>query len=103
MKSFVSLHITSFKISEANAIFKQTLKYEKISLTYEIKDMSDAHNWQWATNCTAYLPQFHLISWCGNFLERHSFRMVSGESPENRQKDIENGVLRPISNGIFFC
>ena len=26
------------------------------------------------------MPQFHLISWCGNFVERHSFRIVSGDS-----------------------
>ena len=23
--------------------------------------------------------QFHLISWCPNFVERHSFRIVSGD------------------------
>ena len=28
------------------------------------------------------IPQFHLISWCGNFAETHSFRIVSGESPK---------------------
>ena len=29
---------------------------------------------------------FHLISWCGNFLERHSFRIVSGDSPKTMRK-----------------
>ena len=28
------------------------------------------------------IPQFHLISWCSNFVERHSFRIVSGKLPE---------------------
>ena len=28
----------------------------------------------------------HLISWCGNFVERRSFRIVSGESPETMLK-----------------
>ena len=32
------------------------------------------------------IPQFHLISTCGNFVERHSFRIVSGESPETLRK-----------------
>ena len=32
------------------------------------------------------IPQFHLISWCGNFVERHSFRIVSGETPETMRK-----------------
>ena len=32
---------------------------------------------------TAKNTEFHLISWCENFVERHSFRIVSGESPEN--------------------
>ena len=25
------------------------------------------------------IPKFHLISWCGNFVERYSFRVVSGD------------------------
>ena len=28
------------------------------------------------------IPKFHLMSWCGNFAERHSFRRVLGESTE---------------------
>ena len=32
------------------------------------------------------IPQFHQISWCGNFVERHSFRIVSGESPATMLK-----------------
>ena len=32
------------------------------------------------------IPWFHLISWCGNFVERHSFRIVSGESPKTMRK-----------------
>ena len=32
------------------------------------------------------LPWFHLISWCGNFVERHSFYIVLGESPETMRK-----------------
>ena len=30
--------------------------------------------------------QFRLISWCWNFMERHSFRIASGESPETMRK-----------------
>ena len=29
---------------------------------------------------------FHLISWCGNFVERSSFRIISGDSPEIMRK-----------------
>ena len=32
------------------------------------------------------IPSFHLISWCGNFVERHSFLIVSGDSPETMWK-----------------
>ena len=32
------------------------------------------------------IPQFHLISWCGNFVESHIFRIVSGESPKPMRK-----------------
>ena len=34
------------------------------------------------TLCLSKISTFHLISWCGNFMERHIFRRVSGESPE---------------------
>ena len=32
------------------------------------------------------IPKFHLISWCGNFVEKHRFGIVSGESPETMRK-----------------
>ena len=32
------------------------------------------------------IPSFHLISSCGNFVERESFRIISGESPKTMQK-----------------
>ena len=32
------------------------------------------------------IPYFHLISCCGNFVENCSFRIVSGESPENMRE-----------------
>ena len=28
------------------------------------------------------IPSFHLISWCGNFFERQSFRIVFGDRPK---------------------
>ena len=39
---------------------------------------------------------FHLISWCGNFVERHSFRRVSGESPERHWHFATPDVLRSL-------
>ena len=32
------------------------------------------------------IPKFHLISWCENFVERHSFHWTSSESPEALRK-----------------
>ena len=32
------------------------------------------------------IPYFHLISWSKNFVEKHSFRIVSGKSPETMRK-----------------
>ena len=32
------------------------------------------------------IPWFHLISWCGNFAARHSFRIVSEDLPETMRK-----------------
>ena len=34
----------------------------------------------------ASLPKFQLISWCGNFAKRRSFRRVSGGSPKTLLK-----------------
>ena len=42
---------------------------------------------------TAQKQKFHLISWCINFLERHSFRRVSGYLPE---------ILRKLCLSIIF-
>ena len=35
---------------------------------------------------TAENTVFHLISWFGNFAERHSFRIVLGDLPETMRK-----------------
>ena len=32
------------------------------------------------------ISEFHLTFWCGNFVERHSFRIVSDETPETMRK-----------------
>ena len=34
----------------------------------------------WLLMCR--IPKFHQISWCENFVERHSFHRVSGKSPK---------------------
>ena len=41
------------------------------------------------------IPQFHLISWCGYFAERHSFHIVSGELRKSR-KSGEITVFFPL-------
>ena len=38
-----------------------------------------------AQHCEKY-RNFHLISWCGDFVERHSFCIVSGDLPETMRK-----------------
>ena len=37
-------------------------------------------------NSLGKIPQFHQIFWCGNFVERQSFHIVSGNSPETMRK-----------------
>ena len=46
----------------------------QLSITSAIPPFSDANF------------QINVISWCGNFVERHSFCIVSGESPETMRK-----------------
>ena len=38
------------------------------------------------------IPSFHLISWCGNFAERHSFRIVSETVPFRKTSTPGNQV-----------
>ena len=43
------------------------------------------------SNCIKFrtlrkIPQFHLIFWYGNFVERHIFRIILGKSPETMWK-----------------
>ena len=44
------------------------------------------------------IPSFHLISWCRNFVERHSFRIVLGNSLisaslKQLSRDITNNII----------
>ena len=39
--------------------------------------------------------KFHLISWCGNFVETHSFCRVSGDSPETPRKLPFHNISTP--------
>ena len=46
--------------------------------------------WNFSNYCShnslLKIPKFHLISWCGSFVETHNFLRVSGDSPETLQK-----------------
>ena len=44
------------------------------------------------------IPQFHLISWCGNFAKRHSFCIVSGGFPH-----LEIRSNYGISRSVLYC
>ena len=48
---------------------------------FELILLKGFFNERYLTLCK--IPKFHLIFWCGNFLESHSFRSVSGESCGN--------------------
>ena len=52
------------------------------------------------------IPEFHLISWCGNFVERHSFCIGFSESLKTLRKlclfkNVHTGKLREIT--VFFA
>ena len=52
------------------------------------------------------IPQFHLISWCGNFVERYSFGIVLGESPKTMRKLCLSTKFLHKKLGeitVFFC
>ena len=49
------------------------------------------------------IPKFHLISWCGNFEERYSFRIVSGDSPRKLGEiSVFYAVIDTIYNALSF-
>ena len=68
----------SKRISKMRKIVKHALLIFPFMLNNEL--LSElAHSENFALR---KIPQFHLISWCGNFVEGHSFHIVSGGSPE---------------------
>ena len=68
-----------------NCAFPQnfcTRKLGKISVFY-----FECIWWYWMLVSTLHkTPKFHLISLCGNFVERHSFQRVSTDSPKTLRK-----------------
>ena len=59
-----------------------TRKLGKISVFY-----FECIWWYWMLVSTLHkTPKFHLISLCGNFVERHSFQRVSTDSPKTLRK-----------------
>ena len=47
--------------------------------------------------------QFHLISWCGNFVERHSLSIVLYDSPKTVRKLRLSTMLPQHEITVFFC
>ena len=51
---------------------------------------NDLTDWYWASYgfylSLRKILWFHLIFWCGNFVERHSFLIVPGDWPETMRK-----------------
>ena len=44
------------------------------------------------------IPQFHIISWCGNFVKRHSLCIVLGGFPHQ-----ENRWNYGVSRSVLYC
>ena len=44
------------------------------------------------TLCTEHCVKFHQIFWCGNFVEKHGFHIISGESPFHKISTPGNKV-----------
>ena len=44
------------------------------------------------TLCTEHCVKFHQIFWCGNFVEKHGFHKISGESPFHKISTPGNKV-----------
>ena len=48
------------------------------------------------------ISSFRLISWCGNFAERHSFRGVSSELPKTMRKLWKLGKITAILRNVCY-
>ena len=78
--------------SEFYQIFKHSFFTEHIRVTASICVAPVNITWvydQISFTALRQIPKFHLTSWCGNFVKRHSFRGVSGD--ENDENDAING------------
>ena len=62
---------------------KNSRKEEIKFFTWKLELVSNIF---WMTVELRKIPEFQLISWCGNFAERHRFRKVSGDSPKTMRK-----------------
>ena len=47
--------------------------------------------------------QFHLISWCRNFVERHSFRIASGDSFQEFRSHLAEKNTQPKVKITIIC
>ena len=85
-----------------NCAFPQnfcTRKLGKISVFY-----FECIWWYWMLVSTLHkTPKFHLISLCGNFVERHSFQRVSTDSPDGSCAFPQNFFSRKLDEMKLFC
>ena len=57
-------------------------------------DHFDRKNTKLSINTYITIPKFHIIFWCVNFVEMHSFRRVFGDLSEFLQKLEINTIIR---------
>ena len=78
----LAIHISTIGFSILVKVVERELKTKVMIMSYQ----KYLHYFQTLFPSLHKLPQLHLISWRGNFVARHSFRMVSGDSPETMRK-----------------
>ena len=63
---------------------------------YKVKNFKLEYSLDFSYHCEKY-HNFHLISWCGNFVERHSFRIVLGIA-QNYAETVPFHKISPPGN-----
>ena len=87
--------VPSAKRKKAKETFQQDMHEEwELAVENQINQILYLIRTNWSTKYLQWvlnkvlckIPKFHRISWCGNFLGKHSYCRASGEPPETLRK-----------------
>ena len=86
--AYIALIVDCYRhyISLSLSLISTFFKHQKGNIQVLRNSIPSLQNFPGLRLSLRKIAQFHLISWCGNFVEKHSFLIVSGKSLETMRK-----------------